>query len=209
MITEKLTFWDEVARKNNWREYILPGRNSKQFEHEGYQQALLFSKIVHPESLVIDYGCGIGRVSKYLKLWYEKVIGIDVSKEFIKKAKKQNRRIRGLSFYTVDEFSGRSEVANLVICLMVLQHNTSVNRQKIIEHIHYLLKPGGMALISFPRIESRFYKETSFVHKFTRHEVREYGKAFSHYEVIKGNLAAYKENTDPKLRHEYFLKAFK
>lgn len=209
MITDSQDYWDEKALSPNWREYILPGRTSKSFEQEGYMQSGKFSRIVDPFSIVIDYGCGVGRMTRYLKLWYEKIIGLDISGEYIKKAKKRNRKVKGIEFHTTKQFKEKENIADLVICIMVMQHNSGEKREIIIDDIHRLLKPGGTAIISFPRIESQLYRETGFVHKFTSWEVCEYGKRFNLSEVIKGNLVNYQRKIIPGSHHEYFLKATK
>lgn len=209
MITENLNFWNQKAQQADWQEYILPGRSEEEFEQEGSLQAMEFLPLLQNNPVVIDYGCGIGRLSRYMSLISEKVIGLDVSSEYIKRAKSRITIEKNLEFYTTDQFAYECNIADLIICIMVMQHNTSVYRRAIISHIIKLLKPGGMALISFPRQESRIYKETKFVHKFSYAEVEEFGKQFNSFSITEGNLVNYKNKDFKGAQHEYFLKAKK
>lgn len=208
MITDNADFWENKALQPEWREVILPGRTDDEFEAEGAIQATRLSALINPGSVVIDYGCGVGRVTRYLKLWAKKAIGLDACFAFIEKANERNKGIEGLSFYHVTDFAGKENVAHLVVCLMVMQHNSPEARGKIIADIYRLLKPKGVAVVSFPSEKSKTYKETKFVHVFGKNEVEEYGKQFDTFFIEEGNLAAYRKHCADGM-NEYFLVAQK
>lgn len=202
MITDDTTFWNSKALTPAWQEYILPGRTEEEFSEEGKLQVMRFTHLIPPDGVVIDYGCGVGRMTEHLKPLCRKVIGIDVSSEYIKKA---IERVPGVLFLTVDRMKGVTEIADFLISIMVMQHNSKENREIIIKNIHSLLKVNGEALISFPRVESEIYQETPFVHKFSIAEVEEYGKMFRKSVVVTGDLVNYKNHENTNQHNEYFL----
>ena len=174
-------FWSYLSREKNWIDYILPKRTEKEFWNEGKLEAENIQKIAGEidTTFVIDYGCGIGRITKYFP--HKEIIGIDVCEEFIEKA--------GEGFSTIKNFKEK-EVATFIYCISVLQHNDEANRKKIIDHIHSLLREGGKCFINFP-MEKSLYVKTWFVHTFSEEEVRELFLQFSKVELVKGNLARY------------------
>jgi len=206
-VNDPKKFWSEISQKREWRDYILPQRTLKNFEQEGQKEAERLYYFFDKNDVVIDYGCGIGRVTKFIADHAKKVIGLDINPDFIKKARnfcdKDNAE-----FYVSDEYS-KEGVANFLYSLMVFQHNDKKNRYVILKHIIRLLKKGGTSIMQFPRFESDYYQEGDFVHKFTMKEIEEYAKEFSTYKIVEGNLVNYASEINRKVDHEYFLFARK
>lgn len=188
-------FWNKVSIYTNWRDYILPRRTDKEFEDEGLEEANRLSKFIKEDYSVLEYGCGIGRILKHIKA--KRKIGLDITDRYLELAKKD----KSSEYYLVDEFN---EKVDFIYCLSVLQHNNEIERDKIMVNILKLLKDGCKAFIGFPHIESANYIESSFVHKFTKEEVEKYGKYFSEYEIVEGNLVNYIDGRECKY-NEYFL----
>lgn len=196
-------FWSNVSKHDDWKNYILPRKDDKDFDNEGMLEAERLFYFFDSSSTVLEYGCGIGRVVRYVAQRAKNVIGLDINPDFIKKAKKYVG-MKNASFYASDEYSEK-EVADLVYSLMVFQHNDSINRTKMIKHIHSLLKKEGIAIIQFPRVESDYYQETDFVHKFTKQEIEDYGKIFNRFRIVEGCLINYATEFNREIDHEYFL----
>lgn len=174
-------FWNDLSQQKNWIDYILPKRTEKEFWNEGKLEAENIQKIAGEidTTFVIDYGCGIGRITKYFP--HKKIIGIDVCEEFIKKS--------GKGFSTIENFKEK-EKATFIYCISVIQHNNEENRKKIINHIYSLLAKGGKCFINFPR-ENSLYIKTWFVHTFSDKEIRELFSQFSKVELVRGSLVRY------------------
>jgi len=124
MITDDKNFWNNKAKSDKWQEYILPGRTSDEFEKEGLAQAIQFCNLINKDNVVLEYGCGVGRITKYLRFWSDNVIGIDICDGYIQKAKEKNKDLPGLRFYTTDEYKNKENVADFIISIMVMQHNS-------------------------------------------------------------------------------------
>lgn len=196
-------YWNELSNKETWKEYILPKRTDEQFDNEGLLEAHRLFYFLGRNKNIIDYGCGIGRVTQYVSLYSRNIIGLDVCKKYIEIAKKQNVQ-KNVKFYEIASYA-KNNTADFLYCLMVLQHNDDLNREKIMLHIHSLLKNGGEAIIQFPRIESTYYTESPFVHLFSKEEIVNYGKMFDTHKISLGNLVDYGAQYDSSLDHEYFL----
>lgn len=196
MITDKpVEFWDNISKKKNWREYILPQRTDKEFYDEGLRQANFLLKFYKPGDTVLEYGCGIGRILRHIKA--KRKIGLDISERFLAIARLEDSS----EYYLANEFYGQ---ADFVYCLSVIQHNNSQERLIILNRIKDLLAPGGSALISFPNQDSQIYNETEFVHKFSLDEVKQYGLEFDYFDIFVGDLVNYK-SPEKSRGNEYFL----
>lgn len=205
MIENPKSYWQNLSEQPEWKSYILPREKDADFDAEGFAEAQRLFYFFDRSSVVVDYGCGIGRVLKYVTERAGFTIGLDICKGFLDKASVVINGDRVI-FYQADEYK-EGNMADLVYSFMVLQHNDSPNREKIMAHILRILRPGKTAIVSFPRFESSYYEESSFVHKFTKEEVEAYGKLFSSYRIIEGNLPGYQKKADGV--NEYFLIAVK
>ena len=176
--------WKLLGKRSNWIQYILPKRSEIEFWKEGELEAEHIKKYISDNSFVIDYGCGIGRITKPLEKHCKKIIGLDICKKFVERA--------GKGFQTIDEFKEKN-VASFIFSISVLQHNDHENRVKIIKNIHSLLKEGGKCFINFP-VKGYIYegrKESWFVSVFEEDYLKDLFKDFSEVKLIKGNLVNY------------------
>lgn len=198
--------WAQIQKMDNSRDYILPRRTDEEFWTEGVEQAKIIENHLPKDGLILDYGCGIGRVVKALLNKSYNVEGVDITPDFREQCKQNN-----IIAHSPEELSNFNERYDFVYSLMVLQHNGEAPRKEIMDNILQILKPGGKVYIQFPQHSSDIYHETPFVHKFTLEEVEEYGKLFSSYNVEEGNLYAYGVNGSikPTTNHEYILVATK
>lgn len=194
-------FWRVASQRKDWRQYILPDRTTKQFIAEGKAQAAALRTFYTKDDIILDYGCGIGRVLRYAAPAAKRAVGIDISREYLRRAR-QFVRADNVAFYQPGHYHGQ---VDFLYCLMVLQHNDAAHRQLIINEIKDLLRPGGRALLQLPRQESTYYREKEFVHVFSRQEVEDIGRQFKAFGIETGNLIDYASAYDKAVDHEYFL----
>jgi len=121
---------DEVAR------YVLPV-----FKKAGLGRDAL-SKMQ-----ALDIGCGTGRLSVALAKHFGKVDGVDISQEMIDIAKRDNKDISNVSFYTnngTDLIDLANNLYDFVFSFIVFQH---IPKRSIvvnyIKEIHRVLSPGA------------------------------------------------------------------
>ena len=204
MIDNPKSYWQNISERAEWKDYILPRKNAADFDSEGFVEAQRLFYFFDNKSTVIDYGCGVGRVLKYVAERAGRVIGLDICQGFISKARPL--ATGNVEFFPSDEFEER-DIADLVYCLQVMEHNNSLNQKIIMGNILEILKDGGTCIVSFPRHESTYYEENETLHKFTRDEVEAFGKMFQSYRIMEGNLTGYEKKHDGN--NEYFLIAVK
>lgn len=188
-----LIHWEALATRENWRDYVLPGRTDEQFWAEGQLQAQELMKHCGPESVVVDYGCGSGRVARHMTGACARLIGLDASGIFARKAQAE---VPEAEFWPVDCFKEQG-IADFCYAVMVYQHNTRENRDQITDHVLELLKPGGVLWASFPiggRGSYRVQRQEGpgfMMRTFEVDEVREHGERFADHQITEGRLAAY------------------
>lgn len=193
MITKNAkAFWNRISKKPNWLQYILPKRTSDEFEQEGkLQAAAILSLFPLNGGTVIDYGCGIGRITRYMSERATRTVGLDICEAFVKKARLRDTT----SEYATSDTFKEENIADFVYCISVMQHNTFTNRKKIMAHIYKILKQGGTCLVSFAH--GPVYREGGFIHKFSEKEVIELASGFTKVTLIKSNLVQYGGYTIP------------
>jgi len=201
MIQNPKSYWQNVSEQPEWKNYILPRKNDADFDAEGFAEAQRLFYFFDKKSTVVDYGCGVGRVLKYVAERAGHVIGLDICDGFLDKARGLVKA-DNVEFLRAETYKDQ-EIADFVYCLMVMQHNDLLNQKIIIGHIKRILKEGGTAIVSFPRAESNYYQENETLHKFTADEVSYFGDQFTSFRIIEGNLPGYAGPAEGN--NEYFL----
>ena len=108
-----------------------------------------FAQLHSDADQAVDFGCGLGRLTRALKAISKKQIGIDISPQMIEKAQALNASFPKSEFRVIRQ--GRWPVetasADLVVSLLVLQHLSS---EKLIvqslQEMSRVLKRGGRAV---------------------------------------------------------------
>ena len=95
----------------------------------------------------LDFGCGVGRLSRGLAKHFSSTTGVDISTEMVRQAEELNDEVDGLTFQTLgptglDEFDEASY--DLVHTRLVLQHLHSPREiRATLDGLARLMKPGG------------------------------------------------------------------
>ena len=101
----------------------------------------------------LDFGCGIGRLSRALATRFDEVLGIDISERMVEQARELNGSFTNCRFIVVDEGPQAlpDERFDLIYTRIVLQHLPS--REWIADYVVALigrLKPGGLLVFQLP-----------------------------------------------------------
>ncbi len=131
----------------------------------------------------LDIGCGESENHQEFIKYFKKGVGIDVNQEDVNYAKKLNKKI------LIDYFSQGYENLilekkyNCIICSEVLEHVN--NPEILIEKISKLLKPNGLAIITFPNKDFPFtYDPINFILNKINLKIPIGAYAFGHEKLI-------------------------
>ena len=120
----------------------------------------------HRYGRALDFGCGVGRLSRGLATRFDEVVGVDISPVMISSARELNREMSNCSF-EVSSDSGLSRYDSgsfdLVLCLLVFQHLPSgAEAEQYIREFVRIVSVGGVVIFQAPsrvplrrRVQSR------------------------------------------------------
>lgn len=112
-------------------------------------------------SLLLDAGCAYGRDSAVFRDKGFKVVGIDLSEELLKKAKKFNPNIE-FQKMDVRYLNFQENYFDGIWCNAVLLHLKDEDIKTALKEFYRVLKPGGILCLSFKEGEGSEEKLESF-----------------------------------------------
>ena len=185
--------WDELAGRDDWRDYILPYRTEEQFWAEGLEQAKMLDEFIERREVVCDVGAGIGRVLRYIDAGRR--IAVEPTSAFRERIDLPDC----LLLRDVSEVG--SETVDFAYCLMVYQHVGFSEQGRLTAELARMLAPGGKALIQIPcgphyKMNPRQMQEATKL-------AATYGTFFDDSRVFPGRLAGYE--TDVEGSQELFI----
>jgi len=153
---------DEARRKVLFRlkSRIFKRRFVNDFEESGKREAEVVSKLVDRDAIVLDLGCGVGRIAKHLAPFVRELHGVDVSENMVRYAKENCRELgnvyikvnngKDLNLYSDGTF-------DFVYSFLVFQHLEKEDALTYITEVYRVLKNGGRTLLQFPDRSSSVY----------------------------------------------------
>jgi ubiquinone/menaquinone biosynthesis C-methylase UbiE len=153
------TIWDSLANDNPIHAAISVKDDRQESRKSGPIVNTLAEEL--PAGLVLDLGCGYGRVAKYLlaKRTWETYIGVDSSITMLKLFEQryasrdvERRTPVVLVNSTIEDTLLDNNSVDAVFSCAVLLHNPKPICERAIREAHRVLKPGGKLLLlaSFP-----------------------------------------------------------
>ena len=139
--------WDiRAITKSATISNISKVEKENQFDVSGERTANELKKFIEPKSIVLDVGCGIGRIERFLAPHCKEIHAVDVSRRMIKLAKKRLNNCKNVHLY---KNNGRelsifqTEGFDFVFSIHTLQHIEKEDAYLYIEEIHRVLKKSG------------------------------------------------------------------
>ncbi|MBI3978191.1 MAG: class I SAM-dependent methyltransferase [Chloroflexi bacterium] len=170
--------WNEAARADAVTAILSPPDGSANvesvFDEAGRLDADWIRRFLPPQATVLDVGCGIGRIEKYLAPYCHRMCSVDVSDEMIARARQRLAGQPNVELYrtsATDLSVFPAATFDFVFSYFVLQHMDHEDAFLALREIARVLKPGGHALLQFPNFTSPIYAAT-FVRQATARDRR-------------------------------------
>jgi SAM-dependent methyltransferase len=152
--------WNEAAR-GNAEDAILTGADAEAFERTGRGDAETVARFLPNAAAVLDIGCGIGRIERYVAPRVRELWAVDVSGEMIRRA---GERLSSFANVHLREVGNREYLAafpdgrfDLVFSFLVLQHLEKEDAFLYMRDAFRVLRAGGVFLTQFPNLLSSTY----------------------------------------------------
>lgn len=181
--------WDAAARADA-HDAILTAATPDQFEASGANDAERVRRwLPGSDAAVLNIGCGVGRVEKYLAPMVGELWAVDVSGEMIARARKRLEGLANVHLREVgnDEFLRAFEDGRFdaVFSFLVLQHLEKEDAARYLRDALRVLRPGGI-----------------FVGQFPNHLSPEYTRAFfAGLDLPSRSPGRVRTYTEPEVRH--------
>lgn len=171
-------WWNHLARQNAMEEILTGASNITDFDEAGRQDARSLLDIVGPDKVILDVGCGIGRVELFLAEHCRELHAVDISHVMLAKASDrlpfQNTHLklgngRDLSMYKESTF-------DCVFSFLVLQHLEKEDAFLYLMEFNRVLKDKGKCIVQFPDMMSEPHFNTFLKYVFVEPEFRPAGR---------------------------------
>lgn len=120
-----------------------------------HQQSIPF----FPHGMALDFGCGIGRVTRALSPFFDKTIGVDIASNMIQEAINTNKKYHSIEFICNPQPNlkiFKNEQFDFIYSNIVFQHINKKQQLIYLKEFSRILKRNGWAIVQIP--SRRIYK---------------------------------------------------
>jgi ubiquinone/menaquinone biosynthesis C-methylase UbiE len=151
--------WDPPADREAMA-LILNTTDGDEFERTGRADADRLATYVPAGGTALDVGCGIGRVARYLAPQCGTLWAVDASPRMLELAGARLAELPNVRFarcVDTDIPDVPTASVDLAYALLVLQHLEREDAYLLLEELHRVVKPSGVAFVTFPNLLSDAY----------------------------------------------------
>lgn len=181
---ESEPYWS-VITNDQYKASVINNLSIQQFYESGkhnidfIEDTLRKHNVFLTDKIVLDFGCGVGRLSKALASRCRHVYGIDISSSHIELANMHTKNTANTTFTLIscpeDIIPFKAVGVDVVVTLIVLQHNRPNIMKKYITELLGIVKVGGVAVLHIPYFIPNYWAEPTpglmEMHYITKEEV--------------------------------------
>lgn len=153
--------------------------SEKSFDEGGRRDADRLRAYFDEKSSVLDLGCGIGRVARFVAPDCRQLWAVDISERMLEFASKRMAHLDNITYLhstDVEMAAVPSGSIDLAYSFLVLQHLEREDAFLVLEELRRVLKPDGTLFLTFPNLLSDEYL-ASFINYAHSGASREPGRA--------------------------------
>jgi ubiquinone/menaquinone biosynthesis C-methylase UbiE len=167
-------WWNHLGKQAAMSEILTGASQEDEFDHSGRIEATWLLETIGRDKVVLDVGCGIGRVEKYLAQDCRELHAVDISSVMLSKAHERLpfRNVslklgngRDLGMYPDAKFDA-------VFSLLMLQHLEKEDAFLYLLEIHRVLKEAGTFVVQFPNLQSDKHFDSFLMYVFVPKDQR-------------------------------------
>jgi ubiquinone/menaquinone biosynthesis C-methylase UbiE len=147
--------WWQPTSEGDARNEILNDFDPEHFDASGRGEVERLGPYVTPESVVVDLGCGMGRIALYIAPLCKTLWAVDVSEQMLGYARKRmaeqaNVRYARCADTRVPDIADAT--VDFLYSIIVLQHLEREDAFNLVRDVYRMLTPGGKALLTWPNL---------------------------------------------------------
>ena len=111
-------------------------------------------------AVALEYGCGVGRVTRWLATLFDRVIGVDISLNHLSEARKYlaAEQVANTEFTHISRLHQINELPDFdfLYSKIVLQHNPPPVIAHVLDVLCSKMRPGGIGVVQIPTYATRY-----------------------------------------------------
>jgi SAM-dependent methyltransferase len=145
--------WNSVSKSEEEAKFAICGSTDEQiFQHSAPGTVAMLKRCVgvNKDDVILEIGCGVGRVGAALAPICREWIGTDVSENMINHLRRRlaaHPNVRGVTTSGFDLEGIDSGSVDVVYCTVVFMHLEEWERYSYIKEGYRILRPGGRMLV--------------------------------------------------------------
>lgn len=161
-------WWNHLAKEDAMSEILTGASQIEEFDTAGKVEAEWLLEAIGKDKVVLDLGCGIGRVEKFLGPECMELHAVDISSVMLRKAYDRlpmpNIHLhlgngKDLRMFPDEKFDA-------VFSLLVLQHLEKEDAFFYLLEINRVLKDHGRLIVQFPDLQSKKHFDSFMMYVF-------------------------------------------